>query len=67
MSDFNSTIPSMYHIGLSLFLRAGWAYVIPSVFTQIYLCFSATEDFFSAMFDYKGAMSTPSLPVAWAR
>jgi hypothetical protein len=23
----------------------------PSVFTQIYLCFSAAEDFFSAMFD----------------
>jgi hypothetical protein len=26
-------------------------YFIPSVFTQIYLCFSAAEDFFSAMLD----------------
>jgi hypothetical protein len=29
----------------------GWACGIPSVFTQIYLCFSAAEDFFSAMLD----------------
>jgi hypothetical protein len=32
-------------------LRAGWACRIPSVFTQIYLCFSAAEDFVSAMLD----------------
>jgi hypothetical protein len=50
-SDFNSTILSMYYIGPSLSLRAGWACRIPSVFTQIYLCFSAVEDFFSAMLD----------------
>jgi hypothetical protein len=51
MSDFNSTIISMYHIGHFLFTGAGWACGIPSVFTQIYLCFSADEDFFSAMLD----------------
>jgi hypothetical protein len=50
-SDFNSTISSMYYIGPSLSLRMGWACRIPSVFTQIYLCFSAAEDFFSAMLD----------------
>jgi hypothetical protein len=49
MSDFNSTISSMYHIGLSLLV--GWAYRIHNVFTHIYLCFSATEDFLSAMFN----------------
>jgi hypothetical protein len=41
----------MYDIGLFLFTGAGWACGIPSVFTQIYLCFSAAEDFFSAMLD----------------
>jgi hypothetical protein len=41
----------MYDIGPFLFTGAGWAYGIPSVFTQIYLCFSAAEDFFSAMLD----------------
>jgi hypothetical protein len=41
----------MYDIGLSLFMGAGWAYRIPSVFTQIYLCFLAAEDFFSTMLD----------------
>jgi hypothetical protein len=51
MSDFNSTKLSMYIIGLFLSTGAGWACGIPSVFTQIYLCFSATEDFFSAMLD----------------
>jgi hypothetical protein len=50
-SDFNSTIKSMYYIGPFLFTGAGWACGIPSVFTQIYLCFSAAEDFFSAMLD----------------
>jgi hypothetical protein len=50
-SDFNSTIRSMYDIGLFLFTGAGWACGIPSVFTQIYLCFSAAKDFFSAMLD----------------
>jgi hypothetical protein len=49
--DFNSTIKSMYYIGPFLFTGAGWACRIPSVFTQIYLCFSAAEDFFSAMLD----------------
>jgi hypothetical protein len=49
-SDFNSTIPSMYRIGLSLFTgRMGLR--IRKIFTQIYLHFSATEDFLSAMFD----------------
>jgi oligoendopeptidase F len=33
------------------FTGAGWACGIPSVFTKIYLCFSAAEDFFSAMLD----------------
>jgi hypothetical protein len=56
----------MYYIGLSLSLRAGWACGIPSVFTQIYLCFSAAEDFFSAMLDQKGVVSAPNLHVAWA-
>jgi hypothetical protein len=41
----------MYDIGLFLFMGARWACGIPSVFTQIYLCFSAAEDFFSAMLD----------------
>jgi hypothetical protein len=41
----------MYDIGLFLFTGAGWACGIPSVFTHIYLCFSAAEDFFSAMLD----------------
>jgi hypothetical protein len=50
-SDFNSTIPSMYRIGLSLSLRVGWSCGIYKVFTQIYLCFSATEDLLSAIFD----------------
>ena len=39
-SDFNSTISSMYCIGLPLF-TGRMACEIPSVFTQIYLCFSA--------------------------
>jgi hypothetical protein len=51
MSDINSTKLSMYIIGLFLSTGAGWACRIPSVFTQIYLCFSAAEDFFSAMLD----------------
>jgi hypothetical protein len=38
-SDFNSTILSMYDIGPFLLTGAGWACGIPSVFTQIYLCF----------------------------
>ena len=50
MSDYNSTKLSMYIIGLFLSTGAGWG-GIPSVFTQIYLCFSAAEDFFSAMLD----------------
>jgi hypothetical protein len=42
----------MYDIGLFLSTGAGWACGIPSVFTQIYLCFfSAAKDFFSAMLD----------------
>jgi hypothetical protein len=41
----------MYNIGHFIFTGAGWACGIPSVFTQIYLCFSAAEDFFSAMLD----------------
>jgi hypothetical protein len=41
----------MYYIGPLLFMGAGWACGIPSVFTQIYLCFSAAEDFFSVMLD----------------
>jgi hypothetical protein len=41
----------MYNIGHFLFTGARWACRIPSVFTQIYLCFSAAEDFFSAMLD----------------
>jgi hypothetical protein len=41
----------MYDIGPFLFTGAGWACGIPSVLTQIYLCFSAAEDFFSAMLD----------------
>jgi hypothetical protein len=36
----------MYDIGPFLFTGAGWACEIPIVFTQIYLCFSAAEDFF---------------------
>jgi hypothetical protein len=51
MSDHNSTKLSMYIIGLFLSTGAGWACGIPSVFTQIYLCFSVAEDFFSAMLD----------------
>jgi hypothetical protein len=51
MSDHNSTKLSMYIIGLFLSTGAGWACGIPSVFTQVYLCFSAAEDFFSAMLD----------------
>jgi hypothetical protein len=43
MSDFNSTISSMYDIGLFLFTGAGWACGIPSVFTQIYLCFFSSR------------------------
>jgi hypothetical protein len=41
----------MYDIGPFLFTGAGWACRIPSVFAQIYLCFSAAEDLFSAMLD----------------
>jgi hypothetical protein len=41
----------MYYIGPFLFTGAGRACRITSVFTQIYLCFSAAEDFFSAMLD----------------
>jgi hypothetical protein len=41
----------MYDIGLFLFTGVGWACGIPGVFTQIYLCFSAAEDFFFAMHD----------------
>jgi hypothetical protein len=51
MSDFNYTKYNMYIIGLFLSTGAGWACGIPSVFTQIYLCFSAAEDFFSGMLD----------------
>ena len=58
MIDFNSTIRSMYNIGHFLFTGAGWACGIPSVFTQIYLCFSAAEDFFSAMLDWRGCVFT---------
>jgi hypothetical protein len=57
-SDFNSTIWSMYDIGLFLFTGVGWACGIPSVFTQIYLCFSAAKDFFSAMVDWGGCVFT---------
>jgi hypothetical protein len=39
-------------------MRARWACGIPSVFTQIYLCFSAAEDFFSAMLDWEGCVCT---------
>ena len=56
----------MYIIGLFLSTGAGWACGIPSVFTQIYLCFSAAEDFFSAMLDWGGLCLHPVLPVAWA-
>jgi hypothetical protein len=48
----------MYYIGLFLFTGAGWACGIPSVFTQIYLCFSEAEDFFSAMLDRGGCVCT---------
>jgi hypothetical protein len=48
----------MYDIGLFLFTGAGWACGIPSVFTQIYSCFSAAEDFFSAMLDGEGCVCT---------
>jgi hypothetical protein len=41
----------MYDIGLLLFTGVRWACGIPSVFTQIYLCFSAAKDFFSPMLD----------------
>jgi hypothetical protein len=58
MSDFNSTIWSMYNIGHFLFTGAGWACGIPSVFTQIYLCFSAVEYVFSAMLDWRGCVFT---------
>ena len=51
MSDINSTKLSMYIIGLFLSTGAGWACGIPSVFTQIYLCFSAAADFFCAILD----------------
>jgi hypothetical protein len=51
LSDYNSIKLSMYIIGLFLSTGAGRACGIPSVFTQIYLCFSAAEDFFSAMLD----------------
>jgi hypothetical protein len=51
ISDINPTKLSMYIIGLFLSTGAGWACRIPSVFTQIYLCFSAAEDFFSALLD----------------
>jgi hypothetical protein len=56
----------MYYIGPFLFTGARWTCGIPSVFTQIYLCFSAAEDFFSAMLDYGGICLHPVLPVAWA-
>jgi hypothetical protein len=55
----------MYNIGHFLFTGAGWACGIPSVLTQIYLCVSAAEDFFSAMLD-KGLCLHLLLPVAWA-
>jgi hypothetical protein len=48
----------MYNIGHFLFTGAGWACRIPSVFTQIYLCFSVAEDFFSAMLDLRGCVFT---------
>jgi hypothetical protein len=41
----------MYDIGLFLSTGARWACGIPSVFTQIFMFFSAAEDFFSAMLD----------------
>jgi hypothetical protein len=41
----------MYDIGPFLLTGAGWACRIPSVFTQIYLCFTLAEDFFSAILD----------------
>jgi hypothetical protein len=49
----------MYDIGLFLFTGAGWACGIPSVFTQIYLCFSAAEDFFLLCL-IERAVSAPS-------
>jgi hypothetical protein len=49
----------MYNIGHFLFMGTGWACGIPSVFTQIYLCFSAAEDFFLLCL-IDGAMSSPS-------
>jgi ABC-type uncharacterized transport system permease subunit len=36
----------MYDIGLFLFTGAGWACRIPSVFTQIYLCFQQPKTSF---------------------
>jgi hypothetical protein len=48
----------MYYIGPFLFMGAGWACGIPSLFTHIYLCFSAAKDFFSAMLDLGGCVCT---------
>jgi hypothetical protein len=53
----------MYDIGLFLFMGAGWACGIPSVFTQIYLRFSL---YGSGMGLRDGLCLHPVLPVVWA-
>jgi hypothetical protein len=58
-SDFNSTIKSMYYIGPFLFTGAGRACGIPSVFTQIYLCFQQLKTSFLLCL-IEGAVSAPS-------
>jgi hypothetical protein len=50
MSDFNSTISSMYDIGLFLFTGDGLAEYLVYSPRFIYV-FSAVEDFFSAILD----------------
>jgi hypothetical protein len=49
----------MYYIGIFLFTGAGWACGIPSVFTQIYLCFQQLKTSFLLCL-IEGAVSAPS-------
>jgi hypothetical protein len=49
----------MYYIGPFLFTGAGWVCGIPSVFTQIYLCFQQLKTSFLLCL-IEGAVSAPS-------
>jgi hypothetical protein len=67
-SDFNSTIPSMYCIGPSLSLY-GWdglaKYLVYS--PRFIYVFQQLKTSFLLCSTKKWVVSTPSLPVAWAR